>query len=76
VRPGELEIMTLQELIDRGEIAELVSRLGLWLDEKRFDEARSILTEDATAKAPGDRSPASIRWPSKPAGIMSSQPSM
>jgi SnoaL-like domain len=53
VRPGELEIMTLQELIDRGEIAELVSRLGLWLDEKRFDEARSILTEEATAKAPG-----------------------
>jgi hypothetical protein len=45
--------MSLQELIDRSEITELVSRLGVWLDEKRFDEARSILTEDATAKTPG-----------------------
>jgi hypothetical protein len=45
--------MTLQELTDRSEITELVSRLGVWLDEKRFDEARSIITEDATAKTPG-----------------------
>ena len=45
--------MTLQELIDRTEIIELVSRLGVWLDEKRFDEARSILTEDATVTTPG-----------------------
>jgi hypothetical protein len=45
--------MTLQELIDRSEIIELVSRLGVWLDEKRFNEARSILTEDATVKTPG-----------------------
>jgi hypothetical protein len=43
----------LQELIDRSEITELVNRLGVWLDEKRWDEARSILTEDATAKTPG-----------------------
>jgi len=45
--------MNLQELIDRSEITELVSRLGVWLDEKRFDETGSILTEDATAKTPG-----------------------
>jgi len=45
--------MSLQELVDRSEITELVSRLGVWLDEKCFDEARSILTEDATAKTPG-----------------------
>jgi SnoaL-like domain len=43
----------LQELTDRSEITELVSRLGLWLDEKRWDEARSILTEDATARTSG-----------------------
>jgi SnoaL-like domain len=43
----------LQELIDRSEITELVNRLGVWLDEKRWDEARSILTEDATVKTSG-----------------------
>jgi SnoaL-like domain len=43
----------LNELISRSEISELVSRLGIWLDEKRWDEARSILTEDATAKTSG-----------------------
>jgi hypothetical protein len=43
----------LQEQIDRREITELVSRLGLWLDEKRWDDARSILTEDATVRTPG-----------------------
>jgi hypothetical protein len=36
----------VQELTDRAEIAELVSRLGLWLDEKRFDDAGSIFVED------------------------------
>ena len=43
----------LKELLDRHEIAGLVDRLGLWLDEKRFDEAPTILTEDATAETPG-----------------------
>jgi len=43
----------VQELLDRTEITDLISRLGLWLDEKRFDDARSILTEDATADTPG-----------------------
>jgi hypothetical protein len=43
----------LQELIDRSKITELVSRLGIWLDEKRWHEARSILTEDATATTSG-----------------------
>lgn len=40
----------VQELTDRTEIAELVSRLGLWLDEKRFDDASSILLDDVTVK--------------------------
>jgi SnoaL-like domain len=43
----------LQELIDRTEITDLVSRLGIWLDDKRWDEARSILTEDVTASTAG-----------------------
>ena len=43
----------LQELIDRTEITDLVSRLGIWLDEKRWDEARTILTEDVTASTAG-----------------------
>ena len=43
----------LQDLIDRNEIADLVSRLGIWLDDKRFDDGRSIFTEDATATTPG-----------------------
>lgn len=43
----------VQELIDRNEIVDLVSRLGLWLDEKRFDDAPSVLTEDAAVDTPG-----------------------
>jgi SnoaL-like domain len=43
----------LQDLLDRSEITELVTRLGIWLDEKRWDEARAILTEDVTAQTPG-----------------------
>jgi hypothetical protein len=31
----------LQAIVDRQAIADLISGLGLWLDEKRFDEARS-----------------------------------
>jgi len=44
---------TLQRLADRSEIAELVNRLGTVLDEGRFDEMRSLLVEDATARTPG-----------------------
>ncbi|MBB4934298.1 hypothetical protein F4561_005118 [Lipingzhangella halophila] len=38
----------LSELLDRAALSDLLSRHGRWLDEKRFDEARSIFTEDAT----------------------------
>jgi hypothetical protein len=41
------------ELADRTEIANLIGRLGLWLDEKRFDEAQSIFTADAAAQTSG-----------------------
>lgn len=43
----------LQQLGDRQAIADLIGRLGLMLDEKRFDEAASILADDVTVKTPG-----------------------
>jgi 3-phenylpropionate/cinnamic acid dioxygenase small subunit len=43
----------LQELLDRSEIADLIARLGLWLDEKRFEDARSVLTEDVAVETLG-----------------------
>ena len=42
-----------RQLRDRRAISDLIDALGLWLDEKRFDEARSILTDDVTAETPG-----------------------
>lgn len=41
-----------QELMDRSELADLVSHQALWLDEQRFDDARSVFTEDATGDFP------------------------
>ncbi|MEV5705353.1 nuclear transport factor 2 family protein [Actinoallomurus sp. NPDC052274] len=38
---------------DHALLSDLVNRLGLWLDEKRFDEARTVFTEDATADTLG-----------------------
>lgn len=51
-RPSDSAV-ELKRLLDRREIAELIDSLGLWLDEKRFDEGPSILTEDVTAETPG-----------------------
>jgi 3-phenylpropionate/cinnamic acid dioxygenase small subunit len=44
---------TVQQLIDRQEITDLVSRLGLWLDDKRFDEAPRVFTRDVAVQTPG-----------------------
>ena len=44
---------TLQEPADRSEIADLVSRLGVVLDEGRFDELKSLLAEDVVVRTPG-----------------------
>ncbi|MDO8214017.1 nuclear transport factor 2 family protein [Conexibacter sp. CPCC 206217] len=46
----------LRELNDRAEIAQLVARLGRFLDEHRFDAAREVFTEDVTVDTPGGRS--------------------
>jgi hypothetical protein len=43
----------IQQLLDRAEITDLVHRLGMCLDEARFDELRSLLVEDATLRSPG-----------------------
>jgi SnoaL-like domain len=43
----------LQDLTDRREIADLVNRLGLWLDEKRFYDTESLFVEDVTVATPG-----------------------
>ena len=44
---------TVRDLADRQAVADLVDGLGLWLDEKRFDAAREILTEDVRVQTPG-----------------------
>ena len=41
------------ELVERDEIVRLVYRLGACLDEGRFDDMRSLLTDDAVASTPG-----------------------
>jgi 3-phenylpropionate/cinnamic acid dioxygenase small subunit len=40
-------------LTDRAELADLLVRQGLWLDERRYDEAPAIFTPDATVATPG-----------------------
>lgn len=41
------------ELTDRNEIINLVFRLGAVLDDRRFDEMRSLLIDAATVRTPG-----------------------
>ena len=38
---------------DRQDITDLISRLGRWLDDKAFDDAGSVLTENVTVSTPG-----------------------
>lgn len=45
--------IALQQLLDRNEITDLVSRLGAALDEGRFEDMRSLLVEEVTARTPG-----------------------
>lgn len=52
--PGTIDSQqTLQRLYDRMDITDLVYRLGVCLDEGRFDDMRDLLVEDATVKTPG-----------------------
>lgn len=43
----------IQELLDRSAITDLVYRLGLWLDDRQFERAGEIFTEDAEVESPG-----------------------
>jgi hypothetical protein len=43
----------LQPLYDRSAITDLVYRLGVCLDEGRFDEVRDLVVENATVRTPG-----------------------
>lgn len=36
----------IRELADRSELADLVSRHSLWIDEQRYDESDRLFTED------------------------------
>jgi hypothetical protein len=36
----------IRELADRSELADLVSRHSLWIDERRYDESDRLFTED------------------------------
>jgi hypothetical protein len=46
----------VRQLLDREEIARLVGRLGVALDEGRFEDMRALLAEDATVRTPGGTS--------------------
>ena len=46
----------LQEMIDRQAIADLISRLGQMLDQKSFENATSVLTEDIVVATSGGAS--------------------
>jgi hypothetical protein len=46
----------LQRLNDRQAVADLITRLGLMLDDKRFDDARTILAEHVVVHTPGGSS--------------------
>jgi hypothetical protein len=48
-----MTMIDIQELLDRAAITDLVHRLGVSLDEARFDELRALLVDDATLRSPG-----------------------
>ncbi len=54
----ELESLAhrIAELEDREAVADLILRLGAMLDQKRFEEASSILADDVGVETPGGSS--------------------
>ena len=48
--------MTLEQLLDRQDIADLVTALGRCLDERDFEGLRDLFTADASATTPGGTS--------------------
>jgi hypothetical protein len=41
----------LRELVDRAELADLVARHSLWIDEQRYDESDQLFTEDVVVES-------------------------
>lgn len=41
----------IRELADRAELADLVARHSLWVDEGRWDETDRLFTEDVVVKS-------------------------
>lgn len=42
----------IRELADRAQLADLVARHSLWLDEGRYDESDRLFTEDVVVTSP------------------------
>jgi len=42
----------IRELADRAELADLVARHSLWIDEGRFDETGRLFTDDVVVQSP------------------------
>jgi hypothetical protein len=42
----------IRELADRAELADMVARHSLWIDERRYDETGRLFTEDVVVKSP------------------------
>ncbi|TDD39740.1 nuclear transport factor 2 family protein [Actinomadura sp. KC06] len=42
----------IRALADRAELADLVARHSLWIDEGRYDETDRLFTEDVAVKSP------------------------
>jgi hypothetical protein len=43
----------LRDITDRQAISDLITRLGVMLDDKRFDDARTVLSDDVAVQTPG-----------------------
>jgi hypothetical protein len=42
----------IRELVDRAELADLVARHSVWIDERCYDESGRLFTEDVVVKSP------------------------
>src|SRR5262245_45189610 len=50
---AEPQRQQVQDLVDRSEITNLAYSPGACLDDRRFDDMRSLLVDEATVRTPG-----------------------
>ena len=55
---------------DRADVTDPVYRLGIYLDEGRFDELQHLVTEDARVRTPGGRAEAALLWSPRPSATI------